>query len=440
MARFGENDVDTLNNSRLRKIIIAVVLVCAFSGAALMNSFRFDPDPSSDAEFIARAQQRSAPGIRVSASAHGARESQRSFGENLAKYDIQPIWLSIENDTDDELVYLQIATDPEYYSPYEVSYRFRGVFSSAANRARDLFFLQRQMPSILPAHSRTTGFVCGVLDAGVKYAHILVAGNHRLETFDFSLPVPGAAFIGTSVRADSIYPGQKIEDLNLDTLRATLAKYRCCTTDSGATRDGDPINIAVVESRRDPIVPFIARGWHFTQKLDVASIIETVRAFVFRDEYLTSPVSPLYMFGRREDVALQKARSTINERIHTRLWLTPYTFESRRVWIGQVSRDIGVRLTDQAWNLTTHKIGPDVDFDRGYLLQDLLTTGFVERYGFVGGVRAATMSAPRTNLTGDPYYTDGLRVIVFLSEETKPLSEIERLHWELPPRPSEQAR
>ena len=75
VAPFGENDVDILNNSRLRKIIIAVVLVCACSGAALMNSFRFDPDPSSDADFIARAQQKSAPGIRVSASALGARES-----------------------------------------------------------------------------------------------------------------------------------------------------------------------------------------------------------------------------------------------------------------------------------------------------------------------------------------------------------------------------
>ncbi len=135
----------------------------------------------------------------------------------------------------------------------------------------------------------------------------------------------------------------------------------------------------------------------------------------------------LYVFGRREDLALQKARSTINERIHTRLWLTPYTFESRRLWIGQVSRDIGVRLTDQTWNLTTHKIGPDVDFDRGYLLQDLLMSGFVERYGFVDGVRAATISAPRTTLTGDPYYTDGLRAVVLLSDETKPVSEIERL-------------
>jgi LssY-like putative type I secretion system component LssY len=110
------------------------------------------------------------------------------------------------------------------------------------------------------------------------------------------------------------------------------------------------------------------------------------------------------------------------------------------VWIGQVSRDIGVRLTDQAWNLTTHKIGPDVDFDRGYLLQDLLMSGLVERYGFVDGVGAAPASAPRTNLTGDPYYTDGLRVVVFLSNQTNPLSETERLPWGLPSAPSQEAR
>ena len=169
-------------------------------------------------------------------------------------------------------------------------------------------------------------------------------------------------------------------------------------------------------------------------------MIETVLAFVFGDEYLTLPVSPLYVFGRREDVALQKARSTINERIHARLWLTPYTFESRRVWIGQVSRDIGVRLTDQTWNLTTHKISPDVDFDRGYVVQDLLMSGFLARYGFVDGVRAAPASAPRTNLTGDPYYTDGLRLVLFLSDQIKPLKEVERLPWELPPAPSEKAR
>jgi hypothetical protein len=406
----------------------------------MMRSFRFNPDPSGDFEFMARAQQKFAPGIKVRASALGESESQRSFGENLAKHDIQSVWLSIENETDDQLVYIPIAMDPEYYSPYEVSYRFHGALSFAANRARDTFFLQRQMSNILPPHSRTTGFVYGVLDAGVKYAHILIAGNNRLETFNFALPVPGAAFVGTGVRADNVYPGQKIEDLDLDGLKARLANYPCCATDAGATRNGDPLNLVVVESDRDPIIPFIARGWHLTRKLDVQSMIETVRAFIFRDQYLIAPVSPLYVFGRREDVALQKARSTINERIHARLWLTPYTFDFRRVWIGQVSRDIGVRLTDQTWNLTTHKISPDVDFDRGYVVQDLLMSGFLAQYGFVDGVRAAPASAPRANLTGDRYYTDGLRVVLFLSSQINPLKQVERLPWKLPPPPSEKAQ
>src|SRR6516165_5011976 len=397
------------------------------------SSFRFNPDGSSAASFITRAQRKSAPGITVSISALGPHESQQTFGENLARYNIQPVWLSIENETDEQLVFLPIAMDRDCYSAYEASYKFHGALSFAANRARDEFFRKRQIANILPPHSKTTGFVYGVLDAGVKYAHIVIVGHNRVETFDFALPVPGPAFVGTNIRADIIYPGKKIEDLDLGSLRTTFAKQACCTTNSDGTRNGDPLNLVIVESKKDPIIPFIARGWHLARQLDVASAIETVRAFIFRDEFLTSPVSPLYVFGRKEDVVVQKARSTINERIHARLWLTPYTFEGRRVWIGQVSRDIGVRLTDQTWNLTTHKIAPDVDFDRAYFLQDLFLSGLVERYGYVDGVGVAPASVPRPNLTGDPYYTDGLRAVIFLSNQTIPLGNIDRLAWETPP-------
>jgi hypothetical protein len=136
----------------------------AVSAVTIMRSLQFNPDSSHDADFIARAQRKSASGITVSASALGAPESRRSFGENLAKYDIQPLWLSIENETDDQVTLIQIATDQNYYSPYEVSYRFRGVFSFATNRARDKFFLERQIASVLPPHSRVTGFMYGVLE------------------------------------------------------------------------------------------------------------------------------------------------------------------------------------------------------------------------------------------------------------------------------------
>ena len=423
-----------MKSSRLYKILAAIILLCVLAAAVTFaGSFRFRPDPSGDASFIARAQQKSVTGINVRASALGTHESQQSFGENLAKYGVQPVWLSIENETDEQLVFLPIAMDQDYYSPYEVSYRFHGALSFAANRTRDDFFLKRQMASSLPAHSTTTGFMYGVLDTGVKYAHIVLAGHDRVETFNFALRFPGPPFVGTNLRADNVYPGITIDNLDLDALRRAFARYVCCTTNSEATRYGDPLNLVIVESKQDPITAFVARGWHLARQLDVASAIDTARAFIFRDQFLTSPVSPLYVFGRKEDIALQKARSTINERVHARLWLTPYTFAGRRVWIGQVSRDIGVRFTGQTWNLMTHKIGPDVDFDRTYLLQDLVMSGFVERYGYVDGVGAAPPFAPRTNLTGDSYYTDGLRAVIFLSNETTPIERVERLPWSTPP-------
>ena len=432
MVLLSDHTVRTIA-AAIRIFAVAMLVFALSLMMASINSFTFSPDTSGDASFMARAQSKSAPGLEVKASALGARESQQSFGENLARQNVQPVWLSIENETDEALVFLPITMDPDYYSSYEVSYKFHGALSFAANRARDEFFLKREMASILPPHAKTTGFVYGVLDAGIKYAHIVVAGNNRLETFDFALPVPGPAFVGTNIHAVNIYPGKAIEDLKLGSLRAAFAKFACCTTNADGTRDGDPLNLVIIESRQDPIVPFIARGWHLARQLDVASAIETARAFVFRDEFLTSPVSPLYVFGRKEDLVIQKARSTINGRVHARLWLTPYTFEGRRVWVGQISRDIGVRLTDQTWNLTTHKIAPDVDFDRAYLLQDLVMSGFVERYGYVDGVGAAPASVPRTNLTGDPYYTDGLRAVIFLSDQTRPLENIDRLPWEMPP-------
>ena len=55
----------------------------------------------------------------------------------------------------------------------------------------------------------------GEIDAGVWHAQVSIAGKGDLEAFDFALPVPGAAFVGTSVRAGTIYLGQTIEDLDL---------------------------------------------------------------------------------------------------------------------------------------------------------------------------------------------------------------------------------
>src|SRR6516162_1701844 len=203
----------------LSRIVAAAIVLSALTLLfGFVGSFRFNPDSNGEASFKTRALHKSAPGIKVSISTLGSDESRQSFGEDLARQNIQPIWLSIQNDTEEPLAFLSIALDPDYYSAYEVSYKFHGALSFAANRARDAFFLEREMANVLPPHAETTGFLYSVLDTGIKYAHVVIAGNHRIETFDFALPIPGPAFVGTNIRAEVVYPGRKIEDLELASL------------------------------------------------------------------------------------------------------------------------------------------------------------------------------------------------------------------------------
>ncbi len=100
------------------------------------------------------------------------------------------------------------------------------------------------------------------------------------------------------------------------------------------------------------------------------------------------------------------------------------------MWVGQISRDIGIKLTTQVWYLTTHRISPEVDQARFYLMQDLILSGAVSRFAFVLGVGVSSMSDPRINLTGDPYLTDGLRLVLFLNEPSQVFDKIEALDWE----------
>lgn len=129
---------------------------------------------------------------------------------------------------------------------------------------------------------------------------------------------------------------------------------------------------------------------------------------------------------------MQKARSTIHQRNHLRLWKSPYTYKNTSVWYGQISRDIGVRFTLKTPILVTHKIDPDLDESRDYLVQDMLTSEALAALAYVRGVGSVSENAPRRNLTGDPYFSDGLRAVMFISGNPVPANEISLIDWEMP--------
>jgi hypothetical protein len=137
----------------------------------------------------------------------------------------------------------------------------------------------------------------------------------------------------------------------------------------------------------------------------------------------------LYVFGRQQDISGQKARGDVNLRNHLRLWLTPIRYRGKPVWVGQISRDIGVRFIRDI-PPTTHKIDPDTDEARDGLVQDLAYSQAMQKFGYVKGVGAAPRSEPRENLTGDPYFTDGLRLVMFFESRPTTLADIEMLDWE----------
>jgi hypothetical protein len=198
-----------------------------------------------------------------------------------------------------------------------------------------------------------------------------------------------------------------------------LTKHLCemppATGNAKSTRTGDPVNLVVIGEFETLLGAFAAR-WDESEIITLSTCWKTTRAFLLGAQYRYSPVSALYLFGRSQDIALQRSRRSINERLHLRLWLTPLRFQGKSVWVGQVSRDIGVHFTTKTWNLTTHRVDPDVDEARDYVIEDLLQAGRIDATGYVDGVGPCASASPRHNLTGDPYFTDGKRAVIVLSQ------------------------
>jgi hypothetical protein len=222
---------------------------------------------------------------------------------------------------------------------------------------------------------------------------------------------------------------QELPDLTVPQLRERVLELPCCTTTVDGSGEGDPLNVVLVGSGKEVVAALSSSGWTFTESITVDSIRRMVGAAIAEKSFPTAPVSALYAFGRKQDIALQRGRSKISQRNHMRLWLAPYRCEGRAVWVGQVSRDIGVKMTTKSPTLTTHIIDPVVDESREYLLDSLMHRDAVGRFAFVRGVVAASQDKPRLNLTDDPYFTDGLRLVVWLSRIPVPPEQAVDLDW-----------
>jgi hypothetical protein len=219
---------------------------------------------------------------------------------------------------------------------------------------------------------------------------------------------------------------------NDEQFRAALEELPCCATNEAGTKNGDPLNLVIIGGLEDAFPALIRRGWTPTEVTWKGSVMRMMRSALSRDRYPYAPISDLYLFGRPQDVALQKARDNIHQRNHLRLWRSDMRYYGKPVWVGQISRDIGSRLTFHTPTFTTHKIDPDVDESAEALIEDLVYSQGLLAIGLVKGVGAVPKSDPRKNLTRDPYFTAGFRYVLLFDSAPSSLTDIRILPWESP--------
>lgn len=397
----------------------------------LLGRPRFSPRPPESVGFIERGETKSDGGITVTAAVLGPAESRAAFDAWLAVRGIQPVWLKIENREDTEYYFLPINLDPDYLSPFEAARRCHSLISFGLNKRIDAYFRNASIPLEVLPRSTVSGFVFANLDEGSKPINVELFSQEALRRVFFNLEVPGMEADHARVDFDRIYDESQLIECDEKTLQEELKKLPSCALGGDRKTPGDPLNLVLIGPTEEIGAALQRRGWDETETTYLKSAVRTVRSLVFRSRYRYSPVSSLYVFGRRQDAAFQKARTTVTLRNHLRLWQTPLRFKGDPVYIGQISRDIGLRLT---WKtVITHKIDPEVDEARDYLSQDLAMSQGVAKFTHVKGVDAASPSRPRRNYTGDPYYTDGLRAVFFCAAEQTSLQELEILDWEIPP-------
>ncbi len=406
-----------------RSILGACIVVALYAGMTLAQD--------DETAFMQRSESQTSGNVRVTSAVPGADETRALFGRDLYKSGVQPIWLEVENRDTAPVRLLPIGIDPEYFTSIETALIHSGRASDVRSAEGTRFFYERGMEIvILPGETRS-GYVFTQPDEGTKdFIVDLLGDDGEMRSLAFFINVPGLRIDHHAVDFDALYPETEVRDLDMPELRRELASFTCCTTDKAGKGQGDPLNLVVIGSADDVYRAFIRSGWDETETIYGASLLKTGRSFIFGGAYRYSPVSALYVFERGQDVAFQKARDNIHERNHLRLWLAPFTVEGVPVWIGQISRDIGVRFTTKT--ITTHKIDPDVDETRDYLQELLWYQQAISRFAYVEGVGPAPLDAPRGNLTGDPYYTDGKRVVLWVSAEPVVFTDVEFLEWEDP--------
>lgn len=176
---------------------------------------------------------------------------------------------------------------------------------------------------------------------------------------------------------------------------------------------GDPLNLAIIGTEQQVRAIFAAARWAPADPLSIKADARIAADAVLDRPYADAPVSNLYLFGRKEDLAFEQAAgASPRERHHVRFWQAPDTGTSGApIWVGSASFDRSVGFSKETGQIT-HHISADIDAERDHVIASLNATG---QLGSVMPVPDFHTTRSGRNGGGDPWHTDGTLMLAVIS-------------------------
>lgn len=176
---------------------------------------------------------------------------------------------------------------------------------------------------------------------------------------------------------------------------------------------GDPLNIALVATESELHRGVLAAGWLPADPITLESSLRIAADSVFRRSYPEAPVSNLYVWGRKQDLAFEQAAGNDpRKRHHVRFWRSDrLESDGRPLWMGAATFDAHVGFSHTTGQIT-HHIASDVDAERDKLLADLQRAGRLSAVEWDDGFQPQHRGR---NGGGDRWVTDGrLPIAIFV--------------------------
>jgi hypothetical protein len=167
---------------------------------------------------------------------------------------------------------------------------------------------------------------------------------------------------------------------------------------------GDPINVGLIGTREELVAAMLAARWQPADPITFKSTVKLVQSFVLHCSDETAPVSNLYLWKRKEDLAFEQALGKgASRRHHVRFWESTKQVDGRPLWLGAATLDTKVGFSHMT-GMITHHIDANIDADRDKLMKELSVMGWLLS---AEGIEGFQPRPDGRNGGGDPYHTDG---------------------------------